>query len=58
MSDILFAYWMIAAAILSLFCLVLSKNAVISVILGFVLAPMLPIIIIVAAVHYYIGSKD
>ena len=57
MSDIIFAYWMVTAIILSLISLAFTKNTVISVILGFMLAPMLPLIIIAALVHYYFEGK-
>lgn len=58
MSDILFAYWMISGTILSLVFLAISKQPMLSVIAGFLMAPMLPIVIIYAAINTYLESKE
>jgi len=50
LSDALFAGWMISGTILTLILLIPTKNVVAATIFGFMLAPMLPIVVVYAII--------
>lgn len=58
MTDILFISWMIAGTLLSLIFMAITKQPMLSAILGFLVAPALPVILIYVAISTYLESKD
>jgi hypothetical protein len=58
MTDILFISWMIAGTLLSFILMGITKQPMLSAILGFLVAPALPIILIYAAISTYLEGKD
>ena len=50
----LFACWMIAGTILGIFLSIIGKNTTIGVVLGFVVAPLLPAVLIWALIDTYV----
>lgn len=54
LSDVLLVGWIISGSILSLILLVPTKNMVASMLFGFMLAPMLPIVIVCAIIKTYL----
>lgn len=50
LSDVLFFGWMISGSILTLILLIPTKNVVASSIFGFMLAPLLPFVLVYAII--------
>jgi len=57
MSDMLFVLWMITGSILGIILSIMGKNTTIGMVAGFVAAPMLPFIILWAAIDYYVARS-
>jgi hypothetical protein len=58
MTEVLFISWMIAGTVLSFILLAITKQPILSAIAGFLMGPVLPIILIYAAISTYAESKD
>jgi hypothetical protein len=58
MTDILFIYWMIAGTLLSFILLAITKQPMLSAIVGFLMGPVLPAVLLYAAISTYVESRE
>ena len=57
MSDMLFVLWMITGSILGIILSIMGKNTTIGMVVGFAAAPLLPFIILWAAIDTYVKHR-
>ena len=58
MSDIILIAWIAVGSVLSIVFSLIGKNAVFGTLLGFIVAPMLPFVLLYAGLEAYLNHQN
>lgn len=57
MNDFILIYWLIVGSVLGIMLSIAGKNTFLGMIAGFAMAPLVPLLLIYAAIVTYIENK-